>query len=86
LDTRTFAMQVETLKDYRSKGEQRMTVVHVAEGGQAIVSNANATPEGRGRARNSRRNHMHWPMHQALVSCDIEAEREAMPIAGRERV
>jgi hypothetical protein len=34
---RTFAAQVAALKDYRSKGEQKMTVqhVHVADGGQA---------------------------------------------------
>jgi len=36
---RTFAMLVETLKKYRSSGEQKMTVehVHVNAGGQAIV-------------------------------------------------
>jgi len=42
---RTFAVQVETLKRYRSTGEQRMTVEHqhvtVNEGGQAIVGNVN---------------------------------------------
>jgi hypothetical protein len=34
--TRTFAAQMSALKDYRSKGEQKMTIqhVHVAEGGQ----------------------------------------------------
>ena len=47
---RTFAAQVSALKDYRSKGEQQMTVqhVHVAEGGQAIVGNVNAPAEGVG--------------------------------------
>ena len=50
--TRTFAAQMSALKEYRSKGEQKMTVQHVrvAEGGQAIVGNVNATPEGVGRA------------------------------------
>jgi hypothetical protein len=50
--TRTFAAQVSALKEYRSKGEQKMTVqhVHVAEGGQAIVGNVNA-PAGGGGAR-----------------------------------
>jgi hypothetical protein len=59
--TRTLAAQMSALKEYRSKGEQKLTVQHVrvAEGGQAIVGNVNATPEGVG-AR------MHWPMHQAL--------------------
>src|SRR5271155_3767637 len=62
--TRTFAAQMSALKEYRSKGEQKMTVqhVHVAEGGQAIVGNVNAAPEGGGRGRKSRSNHMHWPM------------------------
>jgi hypothetical protein len=50
---RTFAAQVEALKNYRSKGEQRMVVQHVnvSEGGQAIVGNVNAPAEGVGRAR-----------------------------------
>ena len=44
---RTFAAQVEALKNYRSKGEQKMIVqhVHVAEGGQAIVGNVSAPAE-----------------------------------------
>jgi hypothetical protein len=39
--TRTFATQVEALKRYRSKGEQKVVVEHVTvnEGGQAIVGN-----------------------------------------------
>jgi hypothetical protein len=39
--TRTFASQVEALKRYRSKGEQKVIVEHVTvnEGGQAIVGN-----------------------------------------------
>jgi hypothetical protein len=46
--TRTFAAQMSTLKDYRSRGEQRMVVQHVnvAEGGQAIVGNVNAPARG----------------------------------------
>jgi hypothetical protein len=38
------------LKDYRSRGEQRMVVQHVnvADGGQAIVGNVNAPAEGVG--------------------------------------
>jgi hypothetical protein len=41
---------MEALKNYRSKGEQKMTVqhVHVADGGQAIVGNVSALAEGRG--------------------------------------
>jgi hypothetical protein len=39
--TRTYAMQMETLKRYRTGGEQKVTVQHVSvnEGGQAIVGN-----------------------------------------------
>ncbi len=38
---RTFAVQMETLKRYRTGGEQKVTVQHVSvnEGGQAIVGN-----------------------------------------------
>ena len=38
---RTFSMQVNSLKRYRTGGEQKVTVehVHVHEGGQAIVGN-----------------------------------------------
>jgi hypothetical protein len=45
--TRTFTDPVEALKDYRLKGEQRMTVqhVHAAEGGQ-VIGNVNAPAEG----------------------------------------
>lgn len=45
---RTFAAQVEALKRYRSKGEQRVYVerVNVEPGGQAIVGNVNQRGEG----------------------------------------
>ena len=53
--TRTFAAQMSALKEYRSKGEQKMTVqhVHVAEGGQAIVGNVSASDRGGRGARKS---------------------------------
>jgi hypothetical protein len=40
---RTYAMQMEALKRYRTGGEQKVTVQHVSvnEGGQAIVGNVN---------------------------------------------
>ena len=87
--TRTFAMQVEALKNYRSKGEQRMVVqhVHVAEGGQAIVGNVNASAEGVG-ARNKTEVQPHALAYAPgiAMSCDIETEQEAVPIASREGV
>ena len=47
---RTFSAQMEALKKYRSKGEQKVTVehVHVNEGGQAIVGNVKTTGGRRG--------------------------------------
>ena len=87
--TRTFAAQMSALKEYRSKGEQKMTVqhVHVAEGGQAIVGNVNAPAEGVG-ARNKPEVQPHALAYApgVAMSCDIEKEREAVPIAGREGV
>jgi hypothetical protein len=84
---RTFATQMSALKAYRSKGEQKMTVqhVHVAEGGQAIVGNVNATPEGVGaRKKVEEQPHALAYAPGVAMSCDIEAEREAVPIASRE--
>jgi hypothetical protein len=48
--SRTFAMQVEALKRYRSQGEQvvRVERVTVHEGGQAIVGNVSHGMGGRG--------------------------------------
>jgi hypothetical protein len=47
---RTFAAQVSALKEYRSKGEQRMVVQHVnvGDGGQAIVGNVSPPEPGGG--------------------------------------
>jgi hypothetical protein len=51
---RTFATQVETLRKYRSKGEQHCTVehVHVHSGGQAVVGAVTATGRGEGEKGN----------------------------------
>jgi len=45
---RTFAMQAEALKRYRTGGQQRVTVEHVTvnEGGQAIVGNVETGGRG----------------------------------------
>ena len=47
---RTFAVQMEALKRYRTGGEQRVTVQHVTvnEGGQAIVGAVATAPGGVG--------------------------------------
>ncbi|AOY60479.1 uncharacterized protein Dmul_37110 [Desulfococcus multivorans] len=41
--SRTYALQMEGLRRYRQKGQQRMTVehVHVHSGGQAVVGQVN---------------------------------------------
>jgi len=83
--TRTFAAQIAALKDYRSKGEQRMVVqhVHVAEGGQAIVGNVNAPAEGVG-ARKKSEVQPHALAYAPGVEMprQIEAERATVPRAG----
>jgi hypothetical protein len=51
---RTFAVQMEALKRYRTGGEQKVTVQHVTvnEGGQAIVGAVSQTPAPTGGVRN----------------------------------
>ena len=87
--TRTFAAQMSALKEYRSKGEQKMTVqhVHVAEGGQAIVGNVNAQPEGAG-ARKKVEEQPHALAYAPGIAmpCQVETERETVPLAGGDGV
>ena len=45
--TRTFAALVEALNHYRSRGEQSITHVSVAQGGQAIAGNFTQAPRGK---------------------------------------
>ena len=82
--TRTFAAQMSALKDYRSRGEQKMTVqhVHVAEGGQAIVGNVNAPAEGVG-ARKKPEVQPHGLAYAPGVEMprQIEENREAVSVA-----
>jgi hypothetical protein len=86
--TRTLAAQVEALKNYRSKGEQKMSVqhVHVAEGGQAIVGNVTAPTGGVG-ARKKSEDRPHALAYASGVEMQrhIEAEREAMRVASGSR-
>ena len=83
--TRTFAAQMSALRDYRSRGEQRMVVQHVnvAEGGQAIVGNVNAPTEGVGaREKTGERPHALAYAPGIEMPCQIEAERSTVPSAG----
>jgi hypothetical protein len=45
---RTFAAQVSALKEYRSKGQQKMTVQHVTvgDGGRAVIGTINSPGRG----------------------------------------
>jgi hypothetical protein len=85
--TRTFAAQMSALKEYRSKGEQRMVVQHVnvGDGGQAIVGNV-GTPAPGGGANEKAGEQPHALAYAPGVEMprQIEAEREAVPIASRE--
>jgi hypothetical protein len=83
---RTFAAQVSALKDYRSKGEQRMVVqhVHVAEGGQAIVGNVSAPAEGVGLPKKPEvQPHALGYAPGVEMPRQIEAERAPVPCTGR---
>ncbi len=81
---RTFAAQVEALKSYRSKGEQKMTVqhVHVAEGGQAIVGNVSAPAEG---ARKKTGEQPHALAYAPGVEMPRQIEEERVPVPSASR-
>jgi hypothetical protein len=87
--TRTFAMQVEALKNYRSKGEQKMTVqhVHVAEGGQAIVGNVSAPALGAG-AKEKAKEQPHALAYAPGIAMprQVEEEPATVPSASRSGV
>ena len=81
---RTFAAQVEALKNYRSKGEQRMVVQHVnvAEGGQAIVGNVNTPTPGVGvREKVGEQPHALGYAPGVAMPSQIEAKRTKVPSA-----
>ena len=85
---RTFATQMETLKRYRTGGQQTVKVehVHVHEGGQAIVGNVEtragvATKVG-DQAHAKAITHAPEPeMRSAL-----QADREIMQVAGNDEL
>jgi hypothetical protein len=83
--TRTFAAQVEALKSYRSKGEQKMTVqhVHVAEGGQAIVGNVTSPAEGVGvRKKTEEQPHALGYAPRVAMPREVKTERASVPGTG----
>jgi hypothetical protein len=82
---RTFAVQIEALKRYRSGGEQRVRVEHVTvnAGGQAIVGNVESLGGGAPR-KSEDQPHAKQIAHApgTPMPSSIEAEREAVPVAG----
>ncbi len=84
--TRTYAAQMAALKHYRTGGEQRVIVqrVDVREGGQAVVGVVNSGKGGGGPDQNRGQSHAKQvtDARSAAVLCDVEAERETVPVAG----
>ena len=86
---RTFAAQVSALKDYRSRGEQKMTVqhVHVADGGKAVIGNVSTPVLGVGASGKAKEQpHALGYAPGVEVPREIEAERVPVPSSGRSRI
>lgn len=84
---RTFAAQMQTLKQYRSTGQQVVVKrVDVREGGQAIVGTVNnSSPGGGGNAKNESQSHAPMPLTDERGSqmlCEVQKERDAVPRTG----
>jgi hypothetical protein len=86
--SRTFTMQIEAHAKLKRGGEQTVRVehVHVHQGGQAIVGNVNTPAEGAGSRENvGGQPHAVGYAPGVEMPRQIEAEREAMPVAGGSR-
>jgi hypothetical protein len=83
---RTFAVQVEALKRYRTGGQQKVTVEHVTvnAGGQAIVGSVAAPGVGLSPKSEDQSHALTHAPSTAMPSA-IKAEREAVPVTGRQR-
>jgi hypothetical protein len=87
---RTFAMQLEALKKYRSAGEQVVRVEHVTvqNGGQAIVGNVQAGGGGYGKnasqplelGASQATSEAHAP--SPALPCDVQTNGNALPSPG----
>ena len=84
---RTFTSQVEALKKYRSTGEQNIRVQHVnvSEGGQAIVGNVQSGGGGNCENNGQSLEPSHALTESSAVPCDVEANKETVPRASRQR-
>jgi hypothetical protein len=80
---RTFAAQMQTLKQYRSNGQQVIVQrVDVREGGQAIVGNiANSPTGGRGDEKNGGQPHALADTRGSAMLCKVEEKRATVPRA-----
>jgi hypothetical protein len=84
--TRTYVAQMAALKHYRTGGEQRVIVqrVDVREGGKAVVGVVNSGKGGEASAKNGGQPDAKQiaDARSAAVLCDVQAERQAVPVAG----
>jgi hypothetical protein len=88
---RTFTVQMETLKRYRSKGEQRVVVQHqhVNVAAQNAQVNVGGAPEGGGEGNFSEdQPHEPKPEHlgyapSAAMPSEVEANKETVPRSSR---
>jgi hypothetical protein len=86
--SRTYSMLLEALNRHRGKGQQKVMVehVHIHSGGQAVVGVV-GTPGGGERAKLEGQSHAQQITHapSAQMPSTVEAQREALPSAGRRR-
>ncbi|MGJ0487007.1 MAG: hypothetical protein ACR65R_21070 [Methylomicrobium sp.] len=80
---RTFTLQIEALKRYRSTGEQKVTVQHVTinDGGQAVIGDFTT---GAGIHKNEDKPHAKQITDASeTLPCSFETHRKAVPIPRR---
>jgi len=82
--SRTFAVRLEALKRYRTGGEQKVTVQHVAinEGGQAIVGAVSQAPARTGGPKIWRQPHERHARHAPQPALHRHVEADAAPVPG----
>ena len=84
---RTFTTQIEALKKYRSKGEQKVIVehqhVHVHPGGQAVVGNVTHGVGGEGSIETEGQPHERSEpvriSERGAVPCDLQTDQVQVP-------
>src|SRR5947207_5487583 len=86
--SRTFATLMETLKRYRTGGEQKVTVRHVsvAEGGQAIVGNVTQAQRENVPGKAAASPPLALPNSNVLPMPIIDESKERAHVAGRRKL